>query len=385
MNILFLRSHDGVNDSRVAKEIYSISKKHNVTFLGWDRSTSDATIRRCKYKFFDKEEILNHICIKAPIGGGFKKLFFPLLRFWRLEYNFIKKELPNFDAIHACDLDTAFPLLLFYKKIPIVYDIYDYYADTHASPWLIDKLLRKFEGCIIRKSNTVIICNEIRKQQIIPYVPKNLVIIHNAPSVKTIQRTFCVNSELSPRLKVVYVGSLSQDRFLAEMADVITQTQNVELHIGGIGILEEYFSELSGQFSNIIYYGKMSYEDVIALEDKCDIVTAIYDPRVKNNRFASPNKFYEALMLKKPLIMMHNTGMDSFVEKYQLGEVIDGGAESFKEGFSRALDNLIAKKEQWAEMGERGYKLYQEQFSWDEMEKRLLKLYDELESTISKD
>lgn len=379
MNILFLRSHDGMNDSRVAKEIYSISKKHNVTFLGWDRSTSDAAIRQCWYIFFDKEEKLNHICIKAPIGGGFKKLLFPLLRFWRAEYKFVKKNLTNFDAIHACDLDTAFPLLLLHKKIPIVYDIYDYYADTHASPGLIDKLLRKFEGYIIRKSHTVIICNEIRKQQIMPYVPKNLVIIHNAPSVKMIQQAFCVNSESSAKIKVVYVGSLSQDRFLSEMADVITQKKDVELHIGGIGILEEYFSELSGRFPNVIYYGKMSYENVIALEDKCDIMTAIYNPRVKNNRFASPNKFYEALMLKKPLIMMRNTGMDSFVEKYQLGEVIDSGAESFKEDFSRALDNLIAKKEQWAEMGERGYKLYQEQFSWDEMEKRLLNLYDDLE------
>ena len=33
-------------------------------------------------------------------------------------------------------------------------------------------------------------------------------------------------------------------------------------------------------------------------------MTAIYDPNISNHYYAAPNKFYEALMLGKPLIMV---------------------------------------------------------------------------------
>ena len=378
MKILFLRARKGIPDSRVEKEIYSLSKSHDIELLCWDRELNCRKIVKKNIKIKDKTFKFNYICIQAPIGEGFKKMFFPLIHFWCKVFVYIFMHKNEYDVIHACDFDTAFPLLFIHHLPTVVYDIFDYYADTHKSPKIIEKTIRKFENIIIRKSNAVIICSEERKMQIYPEQPQNLIVIHNSPSFDNIAETALEVRKNVTRCSIAYVGSLSEERFLKEIADVIISRNDVELHIGGIGVLEKYFLELSKKYDNIIYYGHMEYKDVLSLESQCDLMTAIYDPSMPNHKYAAPNKFYESLMLKKPVIMMKNTGMDKFVSEYDLGYVINGGKETFKENFSSALNSLLTRKNEWADMGKRGYELYNNMFSWNEMEKRLLKLYEEL-------
>lgn len=377
MKILYLRTHYGIPDSRCEKEMYVLGKKHEVEFLGWNRELTYPGVRDSSICLKDRTFIYHHIGIKAPIGGGFKRMFFPLIRFWKREWLYLYKTISKYDAIHICDFDAAFPIFFIRCPIPIVYDIYDYYADSHPSPLLMDRLIRRFESRIIKRANATIICSKERKNQIYPAQPKKLLIIHNSPP-----DTLFGGSNKKNRHKlysIIYVGILSEDRFLREIAEVISNRDDCDLHIGGIGVLEHYFEELSQTKDNITYYGKMAYEDVLSLEQQCDIMIAIYDPSIPNHKYAAPNKFYEALMLKKPLIMMKNTGMDQYVTQFDLGVVIDGNKSSFRGKFNKAIDELISRKDEWDSMGERGYELYQEEFSWGEMERRLLNLYEDLE------
>ena len=379
--ILVIKSTYGTPDSRCEKEIYSLSKRHRVDFLGWNRNENYNGVITTPIRINDIILNFYHIGIKTSNGKGFMTMIIPLIKFWFREWRFLKKNVKKYDVIHACDFDAAFPLIFISKRPPLVYDIFDYYADTHYGPSIILSLIRSLENRIICLSNVTILCSETRKQQIYPACPKKLVIIHNSPPENLLQNAkindHCLKQDI---VKIVYVGALAKDRFLAEMAEVISERKDIELHVGGIGPLADCLDKMSQIYPNIIYYGQMNYGNVLLLELHCDIMTAIYDPRTPNHRYAAPNKFYESLMLKKPVIMIKNTGMDAYVEKYQLGEVIDVAAEVFKEGFTRALDNLIAKKSQWIEMGKRGFQLYQEQFSWQEMERRLLNIYDDIET-----
>ena len=101
---------------------------------------------------------------------------------------------------------------------------------------------------------------------------------------------------------------------------------------------------------------------------------ATYDPSVENYRYAAPNKFYESLMLGKPVIMARGTGMSEIVEDNAIGELI----EYSKEGFIEGVNRLIARKDEWPAMGSRMNALYQNQYCWDEMERRLIQLYTDL-------
>jgi len=98
---------------------------------------------------------------------------------------------------------------------------------------------------------------------------------------------------------------------------------------------------------------------------------AIYDPSVPNHYYAAPNKFYEALMLGKPLIMAQNTGMDDIIYENYIGEVIEYSTEGFKIGFEK----LKSQKHLWDDMTFKMQSLYNKCYKWEKMERRLQELY----------
>ena len=132
---------------------------------------------------------------------------------------------------------------------------------------------------------------------------------------------------------------------------------------------------------NIYYYGRISYDEALSLEQQCDIMLAIYDPTIENHRFAAPNKFYESLMLGKPVVMVRGTGMSQVVENNDIGVLIDYS----KEGFICGINKLIERKDEWNSMGNRMKDIYQNQYCWDEMENRLTQIYMELQNEENTD
>lgn len=372
MRILIIRSNPVDPDSRVEKQANSLIKNgHEVEVVGWDRNG----------KYFINESYLNlqngrikiyRFGIPAVFGGGIKKNLFPLLKFQRRLYKWLSRNIINYDAIHACDFDTAFishKIAKNNRKL-FIYDIFDFYVDSFNVPSFLKKTIKSMDINIINGADTSIICTEKRKEQISGSSPRNLVIIHNTPP------EIDFNNELlelnNSKIKIVYVGILANGRGIKEIAEIVRNDLRFEFHIGGFGKLESYFERLSNEYSNIFYYGKLPYNKTLELENSCDIMTAIYNPEIPNHRYAAPNKFYEALMLGKPIIMAKNTGMDEVVIKNNIGVVVDYDIESIKKG----LLSLISQKYEWADMSCRMRFLYSNKYSWDEMERRLVSIYN---------
>ncbi len=378
--ILMVRALKGVPDSRVEKEVFSLSKQYSVTVLGWDREFKYKKTKKSIIKIFGKDITFYHIGIPSPVGEGFYKLFFPMLKFWKEEYTFLKVNRDKYDIIHACDFDTAFIASLIAKRFKkkLVYDIFDYYSESHAGPVKVRKLIKKIDDFIISNSDVTIICSELRREQVKDAKPRKLVVIHNTPMNMETAYTEENIIQIPDKVRLVYVGLLSRDRYLEEIANVVVKRNDIEWHIGGWGVLDKYFQEKGKSNKNIRYYGKVAYRDVLTLEKDCDLMTAIYDPILPNHKYAAPNKFYEALMVKRPLIMIKGTGMDSYITEYDLGEVLNLENSNFEFEFNSALDKLIARRSEWKQMVERGYRLYINEFSWDEMQQRLLNLYEDL-------
>ena len=357
--IVFLRSNPVNPDSRVEKEVYSLKKNnYNVMIIGWDRDDN--------YKV--KKEILNvsgqkidilRIGIKASFGEG-KKNLLPFLKFqiFLLKWLIINRK--HYEIVHSCDFDTAFTAnfsRIFTKK-KLVFDIFDYLStDANNLP---KKILKKMEDNIINKATAVIICTENRKKQIIGTKPRNLTIIHNTPhiEIKNINNSCLVINDKKDLIKIAYVGILQDYRLLIEMTEVVSKNSNFELHIGGFGKYHNYMKNMSDKYDNIYYYGKLSYEQTLALENQCDIMLAIYDPNIGNHLYAAPNKFYEGLMLGKPLIMVKNTGMSDIVEKNHIGICIDYSSNSFEKG----LNQLVKMKNEWSNMSNKMKEIYRQNF-----------------------
>ena len=353
---------------------YLAANGYGVTVLAWDRD-SDYEPKEEILKLKDTEVKIIRIGIKGQFSGGMKKNLKGLLKFQRFIYSWLKQHRSEYDIIHAYDFDTGYTALRCAKRFKkkMIYDIPDYYVDSHGLNGIVGKLVRKAENSVINKADATIICTEERKKQIAGTHPKKLYVIHNTPNIAVEQNNNTnVLGRNHEKLKLVYVGILGKARFIDKIAEVVSKREDCEFHIGGFGAgMEKYFKDMTEKYENIFYYGRIPYDKTISLERECDVMCAIYDPAVPNHKYAAPNKFYEALALGKPLIMARNTGMASIVEKYRLGEVIDYNTDSLNE----AIDNLWNKNDDFVKIFKKAKELYQSTYSWKKMECVIEEIY----------
>lgn len=373
-SVVFLRSNPVNPDPRVEKEANSLIKAgYNVIVVAWDRSE--------KYKMKEANIDLKNgsakiykFGIPATYGGGMKSNLKSLSLFQIRLIQWLFRYRKQYDIIHACDFDTAFVSSKCSKILnkKLIYDIFDYYVDSFSVPKRLKKIIEHIDHRIINSANGVIICTEKRIAQIKGTKPKLLGIVHNSPALANLNN--CSLNLNHNKIKIVYVGTLLEGRLLKELANVIINNPNLELHIGGFGQLEHYFQEIALKYENIIYYGKLEYIKTIQLEQSCDIMTALYDPKIQNHYYAAPNKFYEALMIGKPIIMVKNTGMAEVVSKNKIGEVIEYNSESLEKG----IISIIRRKAEWPDISNNMKQLYLKNYSWEEMDNRLRNLYKEI-------
>ena len=368
--VCILRSNPVKPDSRVEKEAWTLAKAgYDVHILAWDRDTS--TPECCDFVEVANVRIpITRLGHKATFGEGMKNLR-AYLAFQFHMRRWLKKH--PFDIVHACDFHTAFFTMGVARRnsAKFVFDIFDFlYGEPKG---LLQKIVKKVQLSIIDRADATIICTEERRNQIIGSSPKKLAVIHNTPAAAQFQQ--CQRkTNPTEKVKLVYVGILPKTRLLKEIAEAVSEMPNVELHIGGFGRLDDFFKDMSARFDHIHYYGRISYDQTLSLENECDIMLATYDPSIENYRFAAPNKFYESLMLGKPVIMARGSGMSGIVEENAIGELIDFS----KEGFIDGVNRLISRKEEWPLIRERMQEIYRDQYCWDEMERRLIQLYTDL-------
>lgn len=365
--VIFIRTYSIYNDSRDVKEIMSLyNAGYRMVVLGWDRDGK--ALARCK-EIFPRDIKFKFFPIRLKTIG-FRNID-KLLRWFSWEYNTIKnimqtKEInPKEVIFHACDLDAGLPVRYFFRKYKgcfskFVYDIYDYYADTHSIPAFLKRHIENLENSIINSADITIICNEERKKQISGTSPHKLLIIHNSPDLRGI--TLPTNESL---YDFVYCGGLSNDRLLKEIFQQYSEHSELKVVVAGKGINSFLAQSLSTCFSNFIFKGPVTYNEVLDLESKGKVLFAVYNPDVPNNRLSAPNKFYESLALGKPIIVCRGTGIDKLVEKYNLGLSIPYNANEFY----KALNTLLKNPDLCREMGRNGRKLFKEKYNWERMEK----------------
>lgn len=373
--VVLIRSNAVSPDPAVEKMANTLLELgYRVTILGWDRECNyKSNIKMLNFSNGKAELVL--FGIKAEFGAGLRGNFKPLLLFQLRIRKWLKDNMNSIDVIHAFDFDTGFIVRKTMKpSIKLVYHILDYYIDSHGLRGFLGRTIRLLENRIIESADATVICTEKRKEQIAGCNPKRLCVIHNTPDAKIIDTSLSVKTGDDSKIKIVYVGILVGSRLLKEITEIVTNDNRFEFHVGGFGNLEKFFIDCSDRYENVYYYGKLPYDKTLALERECDIMVAIYDPRIKNNRYAAPNKFYEALMIGKPLIMAKGTGFDDIIEKNKIGCTIEFSVEGVKQGLESMLDN----KDRWRKMSTIENNLYNNEYSWEIMKARINELYSNL-------
>jgi glycosyltransferase involved in cell wall biosynthesis len=342
--------------------------RHNfkVAILEWDRGSNLAT------SGYEDGIRIWRMKLKAPYGI---RLMFKLPVWWL--YVFFYLIFHNFEVIQPQNLDNLIPALIIsrMRRIKIVYDIADFYADAFIPFQMIAlrKVTAKLERLLIKAVSAIILVDESRLTQV-NALQKYFRIIYNSPSDKYLELRAKLgkNKIINSTFAIFYAGILAKDRCLDLLISTISEIDNVSLVIAGFGSMENEIRKMVRGKRNIKFLGRISHMGVLQLTYLSNCIVALYDPFFPNNVFASPNKLFEAMMCRKPIIVSEGTAMAKIVYKEQCGIVI-------KYNDSEELKSTVEKLKKDSNysrlLGKNGRVAYLRKYSWNLMETRLSDLY----------
>lgn len=380
MRVLIARNSDAPTNANIRRVLEALtSAGHSVVVLSRNRACDESLKGYIKKTIkINNLEIDNYeLQLSGKTERGMKN-FTTLKSYMDILKSWMKGNVDKFDAIHAFDLDTG----LVAKKIAksynkhLVYHIADFYVDSRAKiPGLLKSIIRSMEYSIINYADNTIICTEERKDQIAGARPRKLTVVHNTPSIDFDVSSY-IDQSMDPdhKLTLAYIGVLSKRRFIDQAVDCMMGMKDSQMILAGGGDLVDFVKERADKTDNIKYMGKVDYEDTFDIYSKSDLMFAVYNPQIMNHKYSAANKIYEAMLLKKPIIVARGTSMDKIVERYDIGFVIDYDKNEFRDLlYKLEKDRSIIDKKVENMQG-----VY-ENYSWETMKKRLIDVYSDLE------
>ena len=349
-------------DTRLRKEIDTLLKcGYEVKVIIWERGWPFTC---------DKKVDVKGLGLNAPIGRINSLLYFPI---WFL-YLFFWLFKSEWDVVHAVNFDTyLFSLIAAkIKNKPIIYDIYDFYGDM--MPFILRNIIVKVDKRLLPFSDVLILADEARVEQIGGSIHKNIFTINNSPEEDNFDKNY--HDDNINTFKVFIGGKILKERCLDVVISAIGKIEGAKLSIRGHCDETDYkqqIIQLSQKFDNIdIYLDGVPYEEIVKGTLSADLTIALYDPDIPNNKYASPNKLFEAMASKIPIIVNENTSMADIVRKEKCGIVIPyGNEEALIWAVSRLKNDLSLQKR----LGDNGRKAYENKYNWTIMENRLNSIY----------
>ena len=132
------------------------------------------------------------------------------------------------------------------------------------------------------------------------------------------------NIEFPDKIHLSYVGVFEKEiRGIENLLELVRKDDRFVLDIAGVGGgLEEVVKANAIFCKRIVYHGQVDYNTALRIMNGSDFIVALYYPANKYHVYASPNKYYESLYLRKPVITSKNTLVGHSVEEKNTGYTV---------------------------------------------------------------
>ncbi|MEM3579899.1 MAG: glycosyltransferase [Candidatus Bathyarchaeia archaeon] len=338
--------------------------------LEWNREKVDLMFP------LNKNISLRKLNLRAPCAKPTLILYYFFFWLWVVINILIIKPA----IIHACNLDTLIPCYLckILTKSKLVYDSFDKFSLQYlpSRNRLLFILVDTLENVLTRASDAFITVSKERLALWGKYVPRLTLSIMNVPDkdnfiVKDILKSpfKSLYEDIDPKFKIVYAGSISQDKGLLIMKEAVEGIHDVDIVLAG-KVYDDTLQKLLTD-SRIRYVGLLPYQDAIRIQAQADTIIVLYDPIIPINRLANPNKLFEAMMLGVPVIT--NICKD-IVRETQCGLTIEYNPIELRNAILLLKNNPILRKE----LGKNGREAFEKKYNWSIMGNKLSKLYESI-------
>lgn len=375
--ILLIRSR--YTDPAIRKVAQALHQAgYEVTLLIWDRSgkMSNSPMK--------SDYVIKYFCFPAPQDKISAIFYFPI--WWAYELFYLLKVNP--DIIHACDLDSLYPAIIskILRKQSLVYMIYDFYANNlpNGSFQLIRNTVRPIVSSIekfgIGFSELLILVDESRYEEVEGAKIKNLIYLYNSPEDSSARKALNSVKCSKNGIVIFYAGNISYIRGISDIITAVKDIEDVKLILAGPIIDEAILDNIVDE--KVQYIGWIpTYEELIAKTKEADILFRFSDPTHPKTKFESPNKLFEAMMCRKPIIVSDQSSMAEIVRKEKCGIVIKyGNIHEIKEAITQLKSQKLREM-----LGDNGRDAYEHKYGWEIMRVRLINQYEYLFLTLERD
>lgn len=315
MRIILCVTNDIATDCRIGRIATSLLKlPANVTIIGLLLPNSPELP---EYAF--KTKRINMLFRKGP-------LFYA-------EYNirlFFKLLFTRADLLVANDLDTLLAVYAasFIKRLQVVFDSHEYFTEL---PELVDrpcvkKIWTLLESSLlprIRYASTVSpsIASEYQQKYGI-----NMHVVRNVP-YRIEQLPLPQISLRQHQEKIImYQGSLNSGRGLEVAIRAMCFMENSIFVIAGSGYLEGELHKLVDSLAlheKVKFLGRVSPEDLRKYTVQADLGISLEENMGLNYFYALPNKLFDYIQSRVPVLVSGLPEMMSIVKKYEVGMITD--------------------------------------------------------------
>ena len=295
--ILYISTNDG-SDMRINKEIKTLSKYADVYFLGVGKycDKNYASVY-CKDFFLIQNK-----------RNSLKAISTQIVKFLHLSRKY------KFDSYHIINeqLMIFFYPFLFSKYV--VLDIFDSFFMKINAPKNKFKFIKKM---VYAPMNYLFVTDENRKELMPDFIQNKLGVLENYPNQYN-----GLTKKNTKNLTIFYNGSMSNSRGTEILIKLTEKFKDVKVIMAGwladeatVAFSKSSFVDFRGTITQI------EATKIAAIES--DYIMCCYEPSNQNNINASPNKIYDAIQAKTPVIINSEIIVSEFVKTNKIGLVID--------------------------------------------------------------
>ena len=286
-----------------------ILKEENISYdiVLWDREKNKETEKKeNEYIIYSKCKLGGNKIFKIYSYWKYRKEILKILKNKKYDKIIIFNTLP---AIAICDV-----LIKKYNK-NYLFDYRDYtYEKYSCYRYLVNYIIKNSFYTMISSKGFFFFLKKER----------NIVLMHNISNIEQCEE-FVTLKNRSKKIKIGYVGLIRYER---ENKNLIKNIKNSSRYI--LKYVGKIYSNChiqkyceNNMINNVYFKGEYNNNEKNKIYKDIDMINAVYGNDSYEVRTALPNRLYDCLIFKKPIIVSENTYLANLVKKNKIGIAID--------------------------------------------------------------
>ena len=233
----------------------------------------------------------------------------------------------------ANDLDTLLPCYIHHKfrRIPIIFDSHEYFTGVPElqNRAFVRKVWKLIEKSIVPHLKYFITVNDSMAELFSKEYNREVKVVRNIPP----KRPYLVERskeklgiDASKKMILLQGGGINIDRGAEEAIDTMQYIENAVLYIiGGGDVINQLKvrAEKPELKNKVVFISKLPYNELYAYTVHADIGLSMDKDTNINYRFSLPNKLFDYIMARVPVLASRLPEIEKIVRDYGIGEIID--------------------------------------------------------------